>query len=106
MPRATAMDEDTPAQEAARVAQAERAALAATIKALARVTMPVGHGDKHRRRRLLAADLDRLSREDRETLERLAWRYRRQMPRHLVPAMNPDDPIVRETRSRPDARPV
>ena len=29
-------------------------------------------------------------------LERLAWHYRRRIPRSLAPKLNPDDPIVRE----------
>ena len=30
---------------------------------------------------------------DAEDAARLAWRYRRQMPRHLTPHINPDDPL-------------
>ncbi len=29
-------------------------------------------------------------------LDRLAWHYRRRLPRYLRPALNPDDSIVRE----------
>jgi hypothetical protein len=30
-----------------------------------------------------------------DLLTRLAWHYRRRIPRFLAPALNPDDPIVR-----------
>lgn len=30
-------------------------------------------------------------------LTRLAWHYRRRLPRYLRPPVNPDDPIVRES---------
>ncbi len=33
---------------------------------------------------------------DRATLHRMAWFYRRRLPKFLRPARNPDDPIVRE----------
>ena len=29
-------------------------------------------------------------------LARMAWHYRRRIPRFLAPALNPDDPIVRQ----------
>ena len=33
---------------------------------------------------------------DLELLNRLAWHYRRRLPRHLRRPLNPDDPIVRQ----------
>ena len=29
-------------------------------------------------------------------LDKLAWHYRRRLPRYLAPKLNPDDPIVRQ----------
>jgi hypothetical protein len=41
-----------------------------------------------------------LSDRQRAYFERLFWRYRRSLPRHLRPTVNPDDPIVRERRAK------
>ena len=35
-----------------------------------------------------------ISEEERFHLFRLAWFYRRKLPAHLAPRMNPEDPIV------------
>ena len=88
-------DTDTPRQQAARVAAAEAEARRVLIKALREVIM-LRDIDSAARRRLVAADLDRWTRDDQRDLDRMAWRYRRQLPRHLAPRLNPDDPLVRE----------
>ncbi len=90
--------------DAARMAMSEQTVLRLTIAALGRVTMLPGHPDKARLRALARIDLGRIDDAQIATMRRLAWRYRRQMPRHLAPRMNPDDPIVlalaaRETES-------
>jgi len=51
-----------------------------------------------------AALVDGLTRRDPKTLtaehrhwvQRLLWKYRRDLPRGVAPKLNPDDPIVRE----------
>jgi hypothetical protein len=87
---------ETDADDAARLAAINRKAWRLTIEALRHVTMLPGHSDKWRLRQLVAVDLDRISDGQIAMLNRLAWRYRRQMPKHLVPKLNPDDPIVKE----------
>jgi hypothetical protein len=89
---------DTPAQEAARVAQAEAEERRVMIRALREALNNTRsmQADRARLRRLLAADLGRWSRDDQRDLDRLAWRHRRRLPHYLAPRLNPDDPIVRE----------
>lgn len=72
-----------------------------TIRALGTVAMPIDGPDRHKRRLLMAADLDTISAEQLATLARLTWRYRRQLPSHMAPKLNPDDPIVRSLASTP-----
>ena len=93
-----APERETPSQEAARVAQAEAEARRVLIRALREVLNGTrsAQADRARLRRLLAADLARWSREDQRELDRLAWKCRRLLPRHLAPRLNPDDPIVKE----------
>jgi hypothetical protein len=57
---------------------------------------------QHRRfiRHALALAPEMLSPAQREHADRLFWRYRRNMPAHLAPKVNPDDPIVREQRAK------
>lgn len=37
---------------------------------------------------------------DIEQLKILAWKHRRQLPRHSAPKLNPEDPVVREMEKR------
>ena len=46
--------------------------------------------------RLRKSDLMQLSADDRNRLDRLVWRCRRQLPEELRPTLPPFDPIVRE----------
>jgi hypothetical protein len=87
-------DVDTAAQDAARLASAETELRRVLIRALRDVIM-LTDSDTAVRRRLVAADLARWTREEQRDLDRLAWKYRRRLPRHLAPRLNPDDPIVR-----------
>jgi hypothetical protein len=76
------------------------------IAALQRVTFPVGCPDKR-----FASDMGRIASPEREItiyqsnyLERLAWKYRRQMPAELVPSQKPvklEKPPKPKTERRP-----
>ena len=98
MNHVAASDRDTPEQDAARARLATRRVLELTIGALRMVTMPPSSPDRWRLRTLVHADLDTISAEHIALLAQLAWRYRRQLPKHLAPKLNPDDPIVRSMR--------
>ncbi len=99
---AFADDTDDATQDAARVAKAERQVMVATLNALRRVRNTVQ--DRAILRGLVQADFDWLTAEQRAALERMAWKYRRQIPPHLAPKLNPDDPIVRDMASTRSAR--
>jgi len=86
--------EDTPEQDAARRAVAQREFCRRVIRALDAVTMLPGHPDKHRLRQLKAVDLAAITDDQMAAMNSLAWKYRRQMPPGLAPKLNPDDPIV------------
>ena len=94
------VDRSQPAEhddDAARMAAARTDALRITLAALGRVTVAVGSG--HRRfvvdmqRRVAGIGPPLTERQEQHVL-RLAWRYRRQMPAHMVLATNPDDPLA------------
>lgn len=89
---------ETDPEEDTRVRRAIGGARATLIAALARVGAAMAPGTRDARllRALKQADPEWLSEEQVDDLQRLAWRHRRQLPRHLVGRMNPDDPIVRE----------
>ena len=78
--------------------KAARRTLELSIEALRRVNS--SGADRTILRDLLAADLDRITRAQLDALARLAWKHRRQLPAHLAPELNPDDPIVRAMRQK------
>ena len=86
------MTETLDAEDAARLALAEAGAVRVTLAALGRVTI-TSCTDRRTRRLLTARDPAWLTPQERHAVARLAWRYRRQMPRHLTPHINPDDPL-------------
>lgn len=85
--------------DAGRVALAREAAIRATVEALNRVTYVPGSPHKRFARQILDqlnhAATPITDRQEQHIL-RCAWRYRRQMPAHLVPKTNPDDPLSPE----------
>jgi hypothetical protein len=89
---------DADPEEEARVRRAIGTARTVLIDALARAgaAMAPGARDARLMRGLKRADREWLDADQLDDLQRLAWRYRRQLPRHLVPRANPDDPVVRE----------
>lgn len=93
-------DLDTPEQDAARQAASQRDFLRLVVAALGQVRMLPGHPDQGRLRRLMQVDLAAITDEQIAALDRMAWRYRRQLRRGLAPKVNPDDPIVREIARR------
>lgn len=90
------------AEEETRVRRAVGAARKAVIAAMARAGIAEAPGTRDARllRELKRADPDWLDEDQAQALDRLAWKHRRKLPRHLVPRMNPDDPIVRELEGR------
>lgn len=61
------------------------------LRALASVSMIPGIGSKRFVREMQRVEVDApLSDKQRQYITSLAWRYRRQMPRSLVPETNPD----------------
>ena len=44
--------------------------------------------------------IEQRSDRQRQQVTRLAWVYRRNLPNHLAPKVNPDDPIVREMSAK------
>lgn len=96
MSRQFADDGDTPEQEAERLRRATKAALLATVAAITRCRLLPGSPDKRFARQIhdqLAGSARPLTDRQAQHVLRLAWRYRRQMPSHLVPETNPDDPL-------------
>jgi hypothetical protein len=93
---APASDQDTPAQEAARIRHTRVQLARARIAAL-RACVPFNHRDNARVRALLAIDLDRITSAQLHDCDVLTWDWRRRpgMPRHLAPTLNPNDPIVK-----------
>ena len=89
-------DEDTPEQEAARVRQAIRREAVVLIDALRRVATIRGGGAIWLREMAARIEHEGITPEERRHLARIAWFYRRQLPRHLAPRCNPADPIVME----------
>lgn len=89
-------DADTPEQEAERIRRATEAAMLATVAALRRCVFVPGSPDKRFARQIhdqLAGSARPITDRQAQHVLRLAWRYRRQMPSHLVPDTNPDDPL-------------
>lgn len=79
--------------DATRLLAARAEAIAATVQALAQISLPPVRRAfvvEMRRRRGLGEALT--ARQQQHVLQ-LAWRYRRQLPAHLVPKINPDDPL-------------
>ena len=58
--------------------------------ALRNVTFPMGSRHKSFARSVAETPPEALSPKQRQHITRLTWRYRRQMPAHLVPPANPD----------------
>lgn len=77
------------------------AILAERRDALARVSFPLGARHKSFARSVAGKLPHELSPAQRAHITRLAWRYRRQMPAHLVPPGNPD-----AGNERPQPRPA
>jgi len=85
--------------EAGRVALAREAAIRATVEALNRVTYLPGSSHKAFARQIrqqLEHSAVPITDRQEQHIARLAWRYRRQMPAHLTPKTNPDDPLSPE----------
>jgi hypothetical protein len=85
--------------DAARMAGARHDAIRLMVRALQHVSILPGHPHKGFIRRV-AGQIEQsgqpLSARQEQHVLRLAWRYRRQMPAHLVPGINPDDPLSGE----------
>ena len=88
------------AEDAERTALAEAAANRAILKRLAELSWPPSHPYRRAMRELLAADLTKLTPLQAHQMRKIAWAYRRKLPAHLRPKVNPDDPIVREMAAR------
>lgn len=92
-------DDDDAAADQARVDQARRELRTMRLVALASVR--IGRQlDRTTLSQLRRTDRERWTDEQETALERLAWRYRKLIARHLAPAMPPDDPIVRAMKAR------
>ena len=91
-----ATDDDTPEQEAARVRRAVTREAEVLIDALRRVATMRGGGAIWLRAMAARIEHEGITQEERLHLARIAWFYRRQLPRHLAPRLNPADPIVME----------
>lgn len=79
-----------------RLAIAEAAAFRAILKRIADLAWAPSHPWRRTVRSYLITDLTKLTDHERGEIMRLAWMYRRDLPEHLRPKLNPDDPIVRE----------
>ena len=86
---------EDPAEARARLALLERELRSRTIAALRRVPIRPDCADAKSIRRLAGVDLDRITIEEIELLNMLAWRRRRALPPGLAPKLPPHDPIVR-----------
>lgn len=86
---------DDPAEEAARIAWADRETQRMLIDALRGAGIPPGHADARALRRLVHCNLERISAEEVELLRLLAWRWRRKLPAVLAPRLPPTDPLVK-----------
>jgi hypothetical protein len=82
------------AEDAARIAAAEAALLARQVAALARAMMPPGCWDKRFVRDVAGRDAATLTDKQKAAVQRLLWKYRRQLPKHLVPTVDPADPLA------------
>jgi hypothetical protein len=79
--------------DALRLAAARREAIAVTAQALASISLPPADRVfivEMQRRRGYA---EQLTERQQHALLQLAWHYRRQLPAHLAPKINPDDPL-------------
>ncbi len=85
-------------------ARAERAEIdlyAITVTKLGTLELRGAEGEFVRRMDLQLCILRRLpGTHDLQRLKDMAWKYRRQMPRHLAPKLPPHDPIVRELEGK------
>lgn len=85
--------------DAARLAESERALMGLTVTRLKEIGLPKGSGDA---RFLEQMDLrinvkrELPAKTEIERIKTLAWTHRRRMPRHMAPRLPPADPIVRE----------
>lgn len=88
-------DIDTDEDDRVRIELGRRKLNYLRIQALAKCSMLPGVHDKAFVKKVLHSNNERVALTDRQEthLVRLCWRYRRQMPRHLVPDINPDDPL-------------
>jgi hypothetical protein len=59
------------------------------VKALGRVSFPPGIASKRFVREMQSVPAEQVSPAQAAWIERLAWRYRRQLPKELVPAVQP-----------------
>ncbi len=83
-------------EDRARLAIAEAAAFRAILKRIGDLAWAPNHPHRRTVRQYLTMDLTTLTEHERGEITRLAWMYRRDLPEHLRPKLNPDDPIVRE----------
>ena len=77
-----------------RMAWADAKLVERRLEALRKATMIPGSGDKLFVRVMSAMLPESLSEQQQRRLVRLTWKYRRQLPRPLVPDINPDDPFA------------
>lgn len=91
---------DDPAEDARRIAWAERKTQELLIAELKRAGIPPGHADAVVLRRLTHCDLDRIGAEEANLLKGLAWRWRRRLPAGLAPKLPPHDPLVKALEVR------
>lgn len=98
---ADAMDAASVDDDAARMAESERALLGLTVTRLKEIGLPKGSGDarflEQMDRRINVAR-EKPTAAEVEKVKRMAWTYRRRMPARLALKLNPADPIVREMK--------
>ncbi|WP_454919258.1 hypothetical protein [Xanthobacter sediminis] len=84
------------------------ALLAARVEALSGVSYPLGSRHKSFARAIQQVAPGALTERQQAHVARLCWRYRRQIPAHLVPPANPDSaarPPAAEAPPAPTAPP-
>ena len=84
------------AEDTERLRLAEAQAFRAILKRIADLAWAPNHPHRRTVRHFLTRDLTRITEHERGEIMQLAWMYRRDLPEHLRPKLNPDDPIVRE----------
>jgi hypothetical protein len=82
--------------DAPRVQRAIDDALRLVMRALGNVSMRAGGPDRRAVVELCDREPWQLTPAERARIDRLAWKYRRELPPHLAPKLPPFDPLVRE----------